>query len=698
MKRSMAIVLVLILIIGIYPDNKVYSEKSYEKNLEEITRKMKDLFSITYDYENFNSSVSTHDNTISYYLSWTDSDKEIPSIDLTVDENENIIHYYKDYKAETKDKTNNIDIKQAEELAEEFIKNIVGKDIKEISKAVLNNSDPWDSLYRLQFNRKVDGLPFHTNTIQVNVDKYKKEILNYNSNWDYNMEFPHKNKAIEIDKAKEVLKEDLGLKLIYKTKNAGYPRTTDSPEFYLSYGFLNNDKAIDAISGQVITINRYDRFVGGYGDNVKEESAMDGGLTPQEKEEIEKLSGIYTKKEMEKISRETLQLNNEYKLINSNLHSSWKNKGEFLWNLSFEVQGEEYKAANISLNAKTAEIINFYKYQDQKGKKPIIDKKQALKIANDYLKKIVPDKIGKLEYLEDRSSEDGYNFNFNFIRKEGDIYIEDDSLYIGVNSIDKSLVSYSLNWYNGKIPLKGDIIKLDRAYDILFDEIGYELMYVKTYDIEREFLENPRNNKTQIKLVYDIPPNNSINIDARDGKLLNYSGDEYIPEKEIKYIDLDNSYAKDKIKVLGEYGIGFDGDKFKPKDEIIQKDFVYLLWRSMNPYREKIKNIGKIYEELIDRGIVKKHEKNIDGPISKEQAVAFIIRAMNYEEVAKLQGIYKSIFIDSKDVKIEYIGHVNLAYGFKIIQGDGGNPTRINPKKKLLREDAANIIYNYIFR
>ena len=146
------------------------------------------------------------------------------------------------------------------------------------------------------------------------------------------------------------------------------------------------------------------------------------------------------------------------------------------------------------------------------------------------------------------------------------------------------------------------------------------------------------------------------------------------------------------------YGIGFDGENFNPKKEILQKDFLYLLWIGMNPYREKTRDMDKIYEDLINRDIVKEDEKAANKSMAKEQAAVFIIRAMNYEEVANLKGIYKNIFQDSKDIKEEYLGHINLAYGFKIIQGDKAYPLRINPKEKLTREDGASIIYNYIFR
>lgn len=699
MKKAMAILLSLTLIFGIFPQNSVYSEETFEKGLEELTSRMKNLFSITYDYENFDSEISTYDNTIRYYLNWSDSSREVPDINIEVDENENIISYYKNYKEREEGKTDRISIKQAEDLALEFIKTIGGKNEKEILKAELTNTNPWDNYYGLEFYRQIDGVPFYGNRLQVNVDKYKGEVISYNSNWDYEIKFPDKKNAIEIKKAKDIFEDILGLELVYKLKYNGYPRRAENPEFYLVYGFLEKNKAVDAISGEVISINQYGPMDGGFGaSGAKEESVEDrAGLTPEEREEIEKLSGIKGKVEIERTSREILEIGKEFKLINSNLHSSWKNKDEFLWSLYFETEGVDYKSANITLDAKSDEIISFYKYKDYKDKKPIIDKDESLKIANNYLKEIAPNKLGELEYIENDFDDNGQSYNFNFNRKEGDTYIQDDYINIGVNAIDKSIFSYSFNWYNGTIPPKGQIITSGKAYEVLYDEIGYELMYVKTYDRNKN-IGNSRHLKAEIKLIYDVVPNKHVNIDAKTGKLLNYSGDEYITGKEIKYTDLENSYAKDKIKTLAEHGIGFDEEKFKPKEEIIQKDFAYLLWRAVYPYREKIKDVDMIYEDLINRGIIKENEKALNTTITKEQAVVFIIRAMDYEEVANLKDIYKSGFIDSKDIKEEYLGHVSLAKGFKIIQGDGGSPARLNPKNKLTREDAGNIIYNYIFR
>lgn len=693
MKKTILIFLSLALIFGIFPHDAVYAKKNLEKNLEEITIKMKKIFSIDYDYENFDTRINSYDNEVRYSLNWNDNSKDIPDISIEVDEDENIFYYNKNYKTTEKDVFKNISKSKAKEIALDFIKKIAPEKIEQIKEMDYNRTvnNPQDNTYQISFYREVDGIPYYDNTLEVGIDKYKEEVVNFYGNWDYKVEFPNKNNAIKVEKAKETLKKDLSLELIYKIKYSmddyGYDRDT---EFYLVYDFLDANKAVDAISGKVIDVNR-SMLTGGYGAE-SEDAVADEVLNPEEREEIEKLSGIKDIDEIEKTARKILEIEDGYKLDGSNLSTSWKNKDEYIWSLYFEKEGEDSNYTSIDLNAKTKDLINFYKYTDLKDKKPTIGRDEAFKLAKEYIKKTSPEKIENIEYMPMEFEDGAKNFNFKFIRKEGDIYIEEDAINIEVNAVDKSVFSYSDNWYNGKLPPKAEIIDKATAYEILFDQIGYELIYVKTWDGSDE------NSKEKIKLIYDTPVQMPIDIDAKTGKLLDGFGELYIPMENIGYLDIDKSYAKDKINALGEYGIGFRGEKFRPKENILQKDFLNLIWQYLNPYVGKTENIEKIYKDLLEREIIKEEEKDPESNLTKEQGVVFLIRAMDYGEVASLKGIYKEVFKDSEDVDERFIGHVNLAYGFKIIEGDGSTPARLNPKNKLTREDAGNIIYNYIFR
>jgi len=150
------------------------------------------------------------------------------------------------------------------------------------------------------------------------------------------------------------------------------------------------------------------------------------------------------------------------------------------------------------------------------------------------------------------------------------------------------------------------------------------------------------------------------------------------------------------INSLAEYGVGFNTDEFKPKNKIKQKDFMYLLFKSMNSWRDiSEEDIDKVYDEFLKSKVIKAEEKNPEKIVTKEEAVKYIVRAMNFGKIADLPGIFDDIFKDSEDISPGLKGYVNIAYGLGIISGDGTE--FINPKVELTREDAANIIYKYMF-
>jgi len=98
-----------------------------------------------------------------------------------------------------------------------------------------------------------------------------------------------------------------------------------------------------------------------------------------------------------------------------------------------------------------------------------------------------------------------------------------------------------------------------------------------------------------------------------------------------------------------------------------------------------------MYKQLIRRGIVKEGEKDPDAIITRENAVKFIIRVLNYEKVANIRGIFIVPFEDAEDIAPELEGYVAIAAGLKIVSGSGG---KFNPKKELTRAEAAVMIYN----
>jgi len=104
--------------------------------------------------------------------------------------------------------------------------------------------------------------------------------------------------------------------------------------------------------------------------------------------------------------------------------------------------------------------------------------------------------------------------------------------------------------------------------------------------------------------------------------------------------------------------------------------------------------VERLYSYLIRQGIVKAEEKDPDADVSREDAVKFIIRALKYDKVADIKGIFVCDFNDADAINPDLIGYVAIASGLRIISGDvNGN---FNPQKLLTRGQTAALIYNYL--
>lgn len=705
--KKLIVLLALILIFVNMSISISYGESDFEAKLEEAVSKAKELFEISEKYDKFSSNINLYDGDAKFNLRWSDTSEKLSDLNITMDIDGNLISYDKypvDYD-DSKNKLAKYSREQAEEIAMNFIKK-VSADIESIKLSEDSYTyNLYDEDYMFVYTRYVNEIEYSGNRISVNVNKYTGEVTNYYIEWERQAEFPTPKNTIDQDRAKEIFKEKIGLKPVYKMKSNYYEPLENEDQkdrYYIAYTVLNTNQAIDAFTGERVNVDSYG-LLGN--EMVQDEAAteVDAGITPEERVEIDKLKGILSEKEAEEKAREILNIEEKYKLENQNLYKSYKNAEDYIWDLYFI--NEEDKDArfdlSISIDAKTGQLLSFYKFKDySEDKEKTIKEDEALKLAKEYLDKQNKDKKDSLELVEDTyeymgSNNESKTHQFEFTRKEKDIYVEGDGIYIGVDAADGDIISYSMDWYKGDFPSKESIISIDKAYDILWEKIGLELNYVKIqkYDTEPTIEANKNNT---VNLVYILNPDKPPIIDANTGDILDYSGEPLIEKESISYSDIEDSYAKDKIETLAKYGIGFEDGEFNPKQEIKQSEYIYLLWKSINQYRTDMPDEKDMYDDFIKWGYIEESEKNPDSLVSKVDGVKYIIRIMELKEVAEIEEIYEDIFEDSKSIEEDEKGYINIAYGLNIIYGDGSG--EIKPDYSLKREDAANIIYNYLFR
>lgn len=365
-KKATILLIVLTMIFTSLVPSFSYGEKQYGKKLEEVILKTKKLFEITSEYDKFNSNISEYDGRTIFNLSWQDSKKKLGNINITADIDGNIIsfdNYVDDYNR-VENKVPKYSRDQAQEIAMSFI-NKVSPDIKAIKLSEDTGLDNLnDVFYNFTYFRYVDEIKYREDTININVNKYTGEVSNYYVNWDRDIEFPSTDKIIEMERAKTLFKEKIGLKLLYKINREDY-RPIDmgsvENEYYLAYSVIEPDKGIDALTGEKINVNYYGPYYGNEG--MGGEAAVENDISPEEQESIDQLKNILSEEKAQEKARQAIGIDDDYKLQDQNLYKSYKNSTDYIWDMYFvnENKDNDSPNVNIGIDAKTGELLSFIK-------------------------------------------------------------------------------------------------------------------------------------------------------------------------------------------------------------------------------------------------------------------------------------------------------------------------------------------------
>jgi len=402
-------------------------------------------------------------------------------------------------------------------------------------------------------------------------------------------------------------------------------------------------------------------------------------------------------------------LSDDFKLQSYYLNTNWPDKKVYLWSLSFEKPSEDGtldEYINVSVDAGTKEIMSFYKYVPYAGdKKPVNDISKAKAATDAFLAKYYPQYMNQLEY--DVVSNEEYltdktvpaeSYNIKYTRLVNGIPFPDNGVSFNYNNLTGTITSFNLDWYNIDFPAVDNVIGLAEAQKIMFEKIGLRLeyKYQGSYYITAA---KDQKEKEEAKLVYLLTSGKPLYIDAYTGKVVYKSGSEYVEPKKVTYTDIAGHFAEKQISVLADFGIYLDGSEFRPDEKITQLDFLSLLSKTLSYYGpvitkdSKKQDIDELYKYLISEGIVTEEEKAPESTVKREDAVKYIIRAMKYNKVAEIKGIFNVSFKDRDEISENLYGYVAIAAGLGIVKGDG---VSFKPKSDVTRAETAIMIYNYL--
>ncbi|AFS77644.1 S-layer-like domain-containing protein [Gottschalkia acidurici 9a] len=642
-------------------------------DVEKYIPKIKSIFQIGDEYNEFETHQFNGMNLIQ--LTWRNSSG---SIGVSIDKDGDIVGYYKSEYGTNSNRElyqfPKLSKKDGEKIAKEF----VNKVLPEMADKVKISNDNYDyDMYNLRgyfykFTRVENDIPFNNQSIYVSVDNQKGEVTDFNLHGQKNYKFPGKEGIISEEEARELYREKVGLELMYKL------RGIDSDlEPYLGYSIVDTDKTINAKNKDIESTSYQYRYpISRYSNYVESVSSKDESNLINSKV-------IISRTDASKKIVDTFSLGDGYEVSGGQLRKI-KGEDKYFWDINvMKYEGRNGSGTTVTIDAKTGQIISFSDpgaWGDDKKGEVKYKKEELLKKAEDFIQKNNPEKYKEVEYVESIDILDEYNktYQFEFIKKLNDIKVENSGFRVGISAITGNIVDYDYNWDDLELPLVENIIDKDKAKEILFNGNKLELQY-----------QSENQDESSAKLVYDFKDKHLV-VDAKTGEIIDYKKElgEKLDKKDYK--DIENSFAKDQINKLQEYIVLFEGEDFKPKSEIIQKDFLSLL--------AQVKGLSHdeeyLYESLIIENVIKNEEKNPEGKVTREEAIKYIVRAFGQEQSGNLGDIYKMDYNDADQIDENLKGHVAIAKGLGVISGEGN----FRPKDNLRRDEAAVLIYNILNR
>lgn len=681
MKKIVSFVLLISMMMSTLP---VYAEQS--KEMENVLLSVKERVMNTDDFEDFNASVMDYEGIKKYSFDWiTQKEDEYKNLSVTSTESGIILNYrYNDYEVNSYKLTPSLN-KISSEEAMEKAKKLADKLNPQISEEIRvtkigENESLFDNTYSFNLQRYVDDVPVYNDSGYITLNQNADKVIRYSLNYTEGIDFDNKENIISVQDAWKCFYDNSGVELEYRTE---YDNEEKKAKLYYIPQMKYN-QYIDAKTGELMDIWQRNELYFTQDMAMKEAAGATSNsrLSEVEIQKIEEVEGLLSAEDAKKsiLNSKILDISSDMENTSVNLYKEY-NGERYFYDLSFEKNTDgEYLYASATLDARTLELIRWRSrtkdYIDYKNSEQNIDKELMAKKANEALNilagKYFQNENGQYKLNEDTSK------SFQYIRYVNDIKYSDDYINIEINPLNEKVSSYSINYSDIDFPSADGIVSAEEAVEKLSEKIDNSLYYFQHENAARP--------------GYMLKDISSCEIDAFSGEIKNYN----IADEISDYIDIEGHYAKNEIETLRRFGIGFEGEEFKPNEFITQNEYVTLLISTFSNFSpimlRKDNEITAQFKQARRNGIISDIDGEPGDALTREKAAIYMIRVLGIEEYAKISSIYKPVFSDVT----QNVGYISMLAGLGVFNGD--EKGLFNPQNRLTRADAAIIIYNYLNR
>lgn len=721
-QRLLAWGLVVLLLVSFFPAIAV-ARDTPAVSLEEAIRTVKDNFNIPKEYNIFTSSYNSYDNRQTWSLHWNAPGEPGGSFNADVDARTGEILNMNTWKPEKRSEPGlrlpAISAAEARQVAVELLNRLAARHIQELQPLPDENSPLsltgyGPVTYTFRWQRVVNGIPFPANGVTITVRGDNGQVTNYNLSWT-KADFPAATKAISPERARQVFASTGMLELQYYLQPPVRPLAAgEKRPVLLVYRLSHPSRGlIDALSGKPLDLGNGGWFdkggAGGMGDAslemARKAAALQDGiqskpLSPEEMKEIEKTAKLISQEEAIAAVKKWVDIPAGLTLRSANLYADWQDPEIRSWNLSWSSDKPEpgkpgYMSARV--NASNGELLGFDlpsapSGNDRDGK---LDRKAAQRLVEDFLQKVQPQRFKEVQL--DYSSrpvwepvimEDGKNpavQYFYYRRLVNGIPFPGNGINVTVDAVAGRITNYNLNWGNFDFPAAAKIIDRQQAVETFLKNRPLTLSYTRIYSPGGP-------SQGEIRLVYqplgDSSSAASDMMDARTGQFLDWEGKPIAQQpRPYRFNDIAGNFAEKEINLLGQAGLfGEYGDAFRPDENIT----VVSMLRAMFMARNGVWG----YKDMKDEEILKRardekwlqEDLQAGATVSRELLAKFLIRFLNLERAARVEGIYKVPYSDAASLRPGSLGYVALAWGLGILKANGST---FEPEHTVTRAEAA---------
>lgn len=684
MKKFISLVLVFVMAVSC---TGVFADSNSAQAMEKVLVSVKSKIDVPADLTEFNPYSGEHNGKVSYNFSWSDA-KNTQSLDITCDGEGRINSYYY-YHDAMRNSQKITSLTKADIIS--FVDSFVKKAMPEAFRTddiLVFDEQSWDvtnnTNYSLTYKRAKNGVEVKDNYAYVTVAVLDElpciRRLSVNYNYDAEFEQPAK----EIEDYTNAYMEAFPLELIYRDKYVYQPKNDEDSknETVLVYRHKDNEVGyILASDGEVVTedLPEEDEYIfsTGAGMESANDSMLKGELTEKELQELEKIDGLVSKEDAEKVLKKLpyVKLDNNMEFNGYNLDVR---DGKYYLTVNYKSkQKDGQRSISAEFDAKTCKLLNLYNRTTFSETAELKDaqKKSVNTAVDKFLKAVAPDEYECCKEYDE--SVYGTKVTKNFDRQVNGIRYIDDGISVQYDVKSGMVTNYRLDYDEEKIFAGNtNVISPYMAYKCLLGEAPLKKVYLKTGGTYKQCY-------TLSRL--------GVQVDA-------FTGEEYkenygTTENEYNYTDIRGHWAEEKIKKLAEVQIGLEGDKFYPDAPISQYDLLRLFAAGIRGKSYLNYDEENFYYAIVYEGILSETERNPKAQVLREDAFVYMVRFDGLEKVAKLSNIFKVEYADGHLLTEGKIGYPAILTGMNIICGDGGY---LRPKDAITRAEAATMLYNFL--